>query len=161
MRTLYFAVIGGFIGLLLYAGATGNFGIIPKLPFDLPFSRQVAPPRETLLAPMLLPDRSGTAGFNTMQMIQVLQQQGAKISWDLASDGRSWIMRYSMTNELTNEAVSGAVRLAFIADASAAGVHGRALVATAWVEDGEDLTLPEIYSTVLALRAAIWQGFSR
>lgn len=161
MRTLYFAVIGGFIGLLLYAGATGNFGIIPKLPFDLPFSRQVAPPRETLLAPMLLPDQSGTAGFNTMQLVQLLQRQGAKIFWDLSSDGRSWIMRYSATNELTNEAFSGAARLTFIADASAAGVHGRALVATAWAEDGEDLTLPEIYSTVLALRSAIRQSFGQ
>lgn len=157
MRTVYFAVVGGFIGLLLYAGATGNFGIIPNLPFDLPFARHSAPPAQTLSAPLLLSDMSGPTGVTAGQFAQHLERNGARVSWERGADQQSWILRYFMRNELTNADFSGAGRLKLIPDASSAGIHGMATVFSGWAEDGVDFNLATTYSTVLSIVAAIRQ----
>lgn len=158
MRRLYLAFIGGFIGLLIYAGATGNFGIIPDLPFDLPYGRQAAPPAQTLSAPLLLSDMSGSTGVTAGQFAQHLERGGARISWERGADEKSWILRYTMRNELTNADLSGAGRLQVVPDASAAGVHGMATVFDSWAEDGVDFNLASTYSTVLSIVAAIRQN---
>jgi hypothetical protein len=158
MRKPYFAFIGTFIALLIYAGATGNFGIVPKLPLDLPFSRQASPPAETLSAPMLLPDMSGPTGVTAGQFVRHLERGGAKLSWERGGDQQSWILRYAMRNELTNADFSGAGRLKVLPDASAAGVRGLATAFIGWAEDGQDFTLAETYSTVLSITSAIRQN---
>lgn len=158
MRRLYFAFIAIFCGLLLYAGATGNFGIIPDLPFDLPFSRHSSPPAQALAAPMLLPDESGPTGITAGQFVQHLREGGARVSWERASDQQSWVMRYTMHNDLTREDFSGAALLEVIPDASSAGVNGPATVFSSWAEDGQDFTLLQTYSTVLSITTAIRQG---
>ena len=158
MRRLYFAFVGAVSGLLLYAGATGNFGIIPDLPFDLPIRRHSSPPAETLAAPMLLPDESGPTGVTAGQFVQYLQQNGARLSWERGADQQSWVMRYTMHNELTDEDYSGAGRLKFVRDASSVGVSGPATVFSCWAEDGQEFTLFQSYSTVLSITSAIRQG---
>lgn len=155
MGKLYWVFIVGFCALLGYAGATGNFGIMPKI--ELPFG-QSGPPSDVLTTFMLLPDRSGPAGFSVGQMAAHLQKSGAKLSWERGADQQSWIMRYTMRNELTNADFSGAARLTVLPDASFAGVHGRATVAAAWAEEGRDLTLPQIYVTVLNIASSISQN---
>jgi hypothetical protein len=158
MRRLYFAFIGGFIGLLIYAGATGNFGIIPDLPFDVPFGRHATPPSQTLTAPMLLPDMSGPTGVTAGQFVQHLESNGARLSWERGADEQSWIMRYTMHNELTGDDFSGAGKLKVLPDASSAGVHGLATAFSNWAEDGQDFTLADTYTTVLSITSAIRQG---
>jgi hypothetical protein len=153
MGKLYWVFIVGFCALLGYAGATGNFGILPKIEF--PFGQSENPPSDVLTTFMLLPDRSGTAGFTVGQMAAHLQKSGAKLSWEQGAAQQSWIMRYTMRNELTNADFSGAARLTLLPDASVAGMHGRAIVATAWAEEGRDLTLPQIYVTVLNIASSI------
>lgn len=159
MPKLYIAFIGVFIALFIYAGATGNFGIIPRLTLDVPFVGQMAPPSQTLLAPMLLPDRSGPIGVNAGQFFQHLERGGAKVSWERSADQRSWILRYGMYNQLTNTSFKGAGRLVVLADATEAGVHGTATVFDAWAEDGDEFTLAEVYATVLSIATAIKQGW--
>jgi hypothetical protein len=158
MTRLYIAFIGGFIALLIYAGTTGNFGIIPRLSFDPPFVGQAAPPSQTLLAPMLLPDRSGPIGVTAGQFYQHMERNGAKVSWERGATHGTWVLRYAMRNELTNSDFSGAGRLVVLSDATSAGVHGTATVFDAWAEDGQDFTLAETYSTVLSIATAIRQG---
>lgn len=158
VRKLYLAFIGGFVGLLIYAGATGNFGIIPDLPFELPFGRQSAPPAQTLSAPLLLSDLSGPTGVTAGQFAQHLERSGARVTWERGGDQQSWILRYAMRNELTTVDFTGAGRLKVVPDASSAGVHGTATVFNSWAEDGVDFNLARTYSTVLSIVAAIRQN---
>jgi hypothetical protein len=157
VRRLYFAVIGGFIGLLIYAGATGNFGIIPDLPFDLPFARHVRPPANVLAAPLLYPQMTGRVGITGNQLVARFERLKGRATWERSQDQRGWIMRYSLPLELTGGSTEGAARFDYLADASQAGITGPGLQVVGWAADGDTLNANEIMAILSSIAAAMYQ----
>lgn len=157
MRKLYVAFIGGFIALLLYAGATGNFGIIPDLPFNLPFARHVRPPDNVLAAPLLYPQMTGRVGITGTQLVARFEQLRGRITWERSQDQRGWIMRYSLPLELTGDSTEGAARFNYLADASQVGLTGPGLQVVGWAADGDTLNADEVMAILSSIAAAMYQ----
>ena len=157
MGKFYWGFIGVVVALFIYAGATGNFGIIPKLPFDLPFGRQLQPTANVLNAPIIYPQMTGSVGITGAQFVKRVQQVGGKAEWERSNDQSSWIMRYTMRNELTGDDFAGAIRLTYLSDAGQAGVSGPGFLVSGWAEDGEDLNGFEITNTLAQIAAGMYQ----
>lgn len=154
---LYWVFIVGFCALLGYAAATGNFGIIPKLPFDLPFGRQAQPTANVLNAPLIYPQMTGSVGISAAQLVKRFELFDAEVTWERSSDERGWIMRYTMPVELTGEMASGAGRFNYLADAARAGVSGPGFHVVGWAEDGYTLNANEITMLLGNAAAAMYQ----
>lgn len=157
MGKVYWAFLGIFIALFIYAGATGNFGIIPKLPFDLPFGRQVQPTANVLNAPLIYPQMTGSVCVSAAQLVKRLELFDAKVTWERSNDERGWVMRYTIPVELTGVIAEGAIRFNFLADASQAGITGPGFQIVGWAEDGYTLTPNEITMMIGNVAAAMYQ----
>lgn len=157
MRKIYFAVVAGFACLLLYAGATGNFGIIPDLPFDLPFARHARPPANVLAAPLLYPQMTGRVGMTGTQLVARFERLKGRVDWERSQDQRGWIMRYSLPLELTGDSTEGAARFDYLPDASQAGITGPGLRVVGWAADGYTLDANEIMAILSTIAAAMYK----
>lgn len=157
MSKFYWGFIGVVVALFIYAGATGNFGIIPKLPVDLPFGGQLQPTANVLIAPIIYPQMTGSTGFTADQFVKRVQQHGGKVQWERSTDERSWIMRYAMQNELTGNDFAGAVRFTYLPDAGQAGVTGPGFLVSGWAEDGQDMTGFQITNMLAQIAAGMYQ----
>lgn len=157
MGKFYWGFIGVVVALFIYAGATGNFGIIPKLPFDLPFGRQAQPTANVLNAPLIYPQMTGSVGVSAAQLVKRLELFDGKVIWDRSNDNRGWVMRYTIPVELTGAIAEGAVRFNYLADASPAGVSGPGFHIVGWAEDGYTMSPNEITMMIGNIAAAMYQ----
>lgn len=157
MGKLYWVFIVGFCALLGYAAATGNFGIIPKLPFDLPFIRQAQPTANVVNAPLIYPQMTGSVGVSAAQLVKRFELFDGKVTWERSNDDRGWIMRYTIPIELTGANSEGAMRFNFLADASQAGVSGPGFHMVGWAEDGYTMNANEITMLIGNIAAAMYQ----
>lgn len=157
MGKFYLGFIGVVVALFIYAGATGNFGIIPKLPFDLPFGRQLQPSASVLSAPIIYPQMTGSVGISAVQLVKRFELFEGKISWERSNDDRGWVMRYTIPVELTGEISNGAMRFNYLSDASQAGVAGPGLHVIGWAEDGYTMNPAEINVLLGNIAAAVYQ----
>ncbi len=157
MGKSYWAFLGIVIALFIYAGTTGNFGIIPKLPFDLPFGRQAQPTANVLNAPLIYPQMTGSVGVSAAQLVKRFELFDAKITWERSNDNLGWILRYSVPLELTGVISVGAIRLNFLADASRAGVTGPGFHIIGWAEDGYTMNPNQITMMIGNIAAAMYQ----
>ena len=155
MGKFYWAFLGIIIALFIYAGTTGNFGIIPKI--DLPFARQAQPTANVLNAPLIYPQMTGSVGVSAAQLVKRLELFDGKITWERSNDNRGWIMRYTIPVELTGAIAEGAIRLNFLTDASQAGITGPGFHIVGWAEDGYTLSPNEITMMIGNVAAAMYQ----
>ncbi|RUT29999.1 hypothetical protein EMQ25_11730 [Arsenicitalea aurantiaca] len=144
MTKFYFATLAAIIGLFLYSGTTGHFIDLPRLPFEVPFGRQVQPTDTVLDAPIVSPQMTGSMNITARQLVRRFERAGGHVRWERSRDERSWILHYSMPLELQGRTSTGAGRFRFHANASRAGIDGPGFQAVEWVEDGYAWTPAEI-----------------
>lgn len=124
MGKFYWLFIVGFCALLAYAGATGNFGILPKLPFDLPSKHRLVP-NEPMMSTYILGSTSTGFTYPANLTVAELQEQagasGADVAWSRTADNLGWLLTVSGLDDMTNKDVALVFRIEYRANGAPSG----------------------------------------